>query len=265
MIKKNEKMKVTLKDFKNNPFGKGVTAFNNSSVKESLENRYNGLITNGKKVEVAGVYLHKGDYYIHLLIPSESERPNNYDVVVRLRKDGILNTSQFLSTSTVQFFSNCPSFTYSFAWVYKQHGLLIPDLIEKFDNIDFKKEPEVRNPYGVVNYDKSIFFACHFLLSNMRYLNKAHLEALSRKTNITNLYDKVRICSKIEFEIKKETEILRHKKNEEKKREASAKKRETPNIAVNRGNTVGVIKPRTASKNKITGRKGSKKRIQARK
>ena len=78
-------MKVTLKDFKNNPFGKGVTAFNNSSVKESLENRYNSLIKNGKKVEVAGVYLHKGDYYIHLFIPSESERPNNYDVVVSVK------------------------------------------------------------------------------------------------------------------------------------------------------------------------------------
>lgn len=263
MIKKNEKMKVTLKDFKNNPFGKGVTAFNNSSVKDSLEKRYNELVKNNKKVSVAGVYLHKGDYYIHLLIPSESERPNTYDVVIRLRKDGILNTSQFLSTSTVQFFSNCPSFTYSFAWVYRNHGLLIPDLIEKIDNIDFKKEPEVRNPYGVVNYDKSIFFASHFLLSNMRYMNKAHLEALSRKTNITDLYDKIRLCSKIEFEIKKETEILRHKKNDEKKREASSNTRETRRTMSN--NSVGLIKPRSSSKNKISAHKGSKKKIKAHK
>ena len=264
MIKNNEKMKVTLKEFKNNPFGKGVTAFNNSSVKDSLEKRYNELYKSGKKINLSGVYIHKGDYYIHLLIPSESERPNHYDVVIRLRKDGILNTSQFLSTSTVQFFSNCPSFTYSFAWVYKRHGLLIPELIEKFDNIDFKKEPEIRNPYGVVNYDKSIFFACHFLLSNMRYLNKAHLEALSRNKNIVDLYEKVRLCSKIEFEIKKETEILRHKKSDQKKREASNKNRETSKRAV-QTNTVRVIKPRESSKEKITGRKGSKKKIYPRK
>lgn len=263
-MNKNSKMKVTLKDFKNNPFGKGVTAFNNSSVKEALENRYNSLYKSGKKIKVAGVYLHKGDYYIHLLIPSESERTNDYDVVVRLRKDGILDTSQFLSTSTVQFFSNCPSFTYSFAWVYSKHGLLIPELINKFDNIDFKKEPEVRNPYGVVNYDKSIFFACHYLLTNMRYLNKAHLEALSRNTKIVDLYEKIRICSKIEFEIKKETEIIRHKKEIEKKREASSKKAET-HSQQRHSSGVGSIQPRRGSKSKITSRKGSKRKIQPRK
>lgn len=264
MIKKNEKMKVTLRDFKNNPFGKGVTAFNNSTVKESLERRYANLSKDGKSVKVSGVYIHKGDYFIHLFIPSESDRSNNYDVVVKLRKDGVINTSQLLLTSTVQFFSNCPSFTYSFAWVYKRHGLLIPELIEKFDNIDFKKEPEVRNPYGVVNYDKSIFFACHFLLNNTRYMNRSFLEALARKTNINDLYDKIRICSKIEFEIKKETEILRQRNNDEKKREASSKKRETP-ITSKNSNSVGKIKPRSSSKSKITSHKGSKNKIQARK
>lgn len=256
------KMKVTLKDFKNNPFGKGVTAFNNSSVKQSLEKRYDDLYKAGKKIKVPGAYLYKGDYYIHLLIPSESERPNDYDVVVRLRKDGILNTSHFLTTSTVQFFSNCPSFTYSFAWVYKKYGLLIPELIKKIDNIDFKKEPEVRNPYGVVNYDKSIFFACHFLLNNIRYLNKAHLDALSRNTKITDLYDKIRLCSKIEFEIKKETEIMRHKKEMEKKRESTISKRETNRHTKSSG--VGLIRAHKSTKTKITAKKGSKRKIQPR-
>lgn len=258
-----KKQKVNFKDFIATPYGKGVTAINNRSLRQELESRYRGLDNYGKSLKVDKVYKHNDSYYIHILVPSESERQNFYDVVVKFIPNAVTKSTKprFIFNYDMELFSNCPSFTYTFAHVYKKFGILCDELIDKYDDEVFKNKPEIKNPYFIINYDKSIYFALYFLDRNMSYLTVANLEYLSRTNSLKTLIKNVRSTKEIKkdyddavFELKKQKEEKENVKNNIKKeinkKISNSNKRESSHVIKPRKATTATKakKPRTARK-----------------
>lgn len=104
-------------------------------------------------------------YYYHLHIPSESKDGKyNYDVVIRFFTDKEeLKRTNSLRGYFIQFFSNCPSFMYQYAYIYKQEGFLIEALYNKLDADYIDTPPTKSNAKMVKSYDKSIYYACRYL------------------------------------------------------------------------------------------------------
>jgi hypothetical protein len=241
----------TLKEFLDNPMGKGSTAIpNRQLIKDDLNKRYKEL-TKKKKISHK-VYKRGDDYYFHMKIPSESERDNTYDVVLlfTIEDDKDLKYDNFLNRYYVKFFSNCPSFTYTFAQVFNQYGFLIKELGGKYNNIVLNNEPIIRNPGQIVSFEKSIYFAALYVNDSFILKNKLHLNQNSESYDKTKFVNSIRNTDTIELEIKKANNELKKRKLEneeaEKKKRKAIERKVLPikeKIIGQRG--VNVIKPKS--------------------
>lgn len=205
---------MKLKEFLDNPAGKGDSSLNRAVLKETLDAKYNRLIREKEDKIKVTVYrvLMSNNYYIHLVIPTETKRDNTYDVVLFFeQEEKTALTTSLLSTHNVKFFANSPSFAYTFGKVYYDEGLLIDSLKHKFPDEILNQAPEVRNRYGIVNYDKYIYFGCKYIYES-KMLNTATMGLRSTVYNPKTLDIKVRSLDKILIEYRKAENKL--KKNE---------------------------------------------------
>lgn len=210
--------KPTLDEYLDNPMGKGSTAiFNRNLIKSDLDNRYNKLIEKYESFR----YYHYNDcknIYIHIKVPSESKRENTYDVVLKFcLTDPSLKHDISILNYPLEFFSNCPSFTYTYAYVYGKNKLLISFLKDKYTNTVNKKQPVVKNPGEIINYDKSIYFACKFVKENKLLTNKLSFSPFTRRLVIEIFKKSIRSSDDIEKEINEENKKLKKAKNKEEK------------------------------------------------
>ena len=205
----------TLKEFLDNPMGKGSTAIMNKQlIKDSLIKRYETLKKNkGKKFDIT-IYKDDDEYYFHIIIPSESERSNTYDVVLyfTFEDDKEFKYDNFLNRYYIKFFSNCPSFTYTFAQTFQQYGFLIDSLSNKFKDVVLDNEPVIRNPGQIISFEKSLYYACLYIQESYILKNKMYLNQMSQPFNANILNDKVRTTDTIELEVKKTNNALKEKK-----------------------------------------------------
>ena len=254
----------TLREYMDNPMGKGSTAiYNRKLIQSDLDNRFNKLMKKHKDFEFT-IYKQKDEYFFHFLIPSESERNNKYDVVIHFTMgDDSFKYDNFLHRYFIHVFSNCPSFTYTFAHTYIENEMMIPFLKGKYDNLVVKDKPVVRNPAGIINYEKSVYFACKYLQEHSQLLNKMIINAKAEKFDANVLRANIRTSDKIMLEIKKEERRLKEEKDAEfserkKKRDEGKKQPKSPiqPISSNRNNMNRVVKKTTASK-KISAKKST--------
>lgn len=225
-----------------NPMGKGSNAISNRKlIREDLDRRFDSLIKK-KKDFTFTVYRDKHEYYIHFLIPSESERDNTYDVVIHFteREENFKNDN-FLNRYTLNFFSNSPSFTYTYAYVFNEYDILIKFLAKKYDKIVLSNNPITRNPGEVVNYEKSIYFALKYISIHKDLMNKMYLNRVSKTLHIDKLRKIIRTDEEISLEIKKENNRL----SREKKKESNEKPKDKK--------LSGTITPISKSINRIIG------------
>ena len=251
----------TLKEFLDNPMGKGSTAIvGREAIKDSLKKRYNKLRKDkGKKFDIT-IYQDDDDYYFHIIIPSESERRNTYDIVLHFTvdEDKELKYDNFLRRYYIKFFSNCPSFTYTFAQTFHQYGFLIEVLANKFDKEVLSNEPIIRNPGQIVSFEKSLYYACLYIQDSFILKNKMYLNQMAKQFSAKVLGDAVRTTDAIDMEIKKENVKVKEKKKEEKKDPLKALKTKS-NIDTTK-KTVGVGKiSAIAPKKKIGARRSGRK------
>jgi hypothetical protein len=207
----------TLKEFLDNPMGKGSTAImNRQLIKDSLIKRYNTLKRNKEKKFDITVYKDGDEYYFHLIIPSESERTNTYDVVLHFNMDEEtdLKYDNFLNRYYIKFFSNCPSFTYTFAQTFHQYGFSIDSLSNKFKDVVLDNEPIIRNPGQIVSFEKSLYFACLHIQESYILKNKMYINQLAKPFDAKVLNDNVRTTDTIEMEIKKTANVVKEKKKD---------------------------------------------------
>lgn len=250
----------TLKEFIDNPMGKGSNAIpNRQLIKDDLNRRYEQLVRK-KKINV-DIYKDSDEYYFHFKIPSESERNNSYDVVLHFTMDkDDFRSDKNLDRYYVKFFSNSPSFTYTYGFVFNLYGLLVEDLMSKYDDRVLNEDPSTRNPGEIISYEKSIYFACYHLMQNRHYMNKIILQTLAKPYTKRIILANVRTDEQIQMEIKKENNRIKEEKEKEKRKEqkhASKKERRTQP----KGDSIRIIDAKKSSVNKISPKKkiGKKK------
>lgn len=207
---------MKLKEFLENPAGKGDSALNRTALINTLNQKYERLLREKGNLFKVTLYhqLNSDNYFIHLVIPTETERDNTYDVVLYfMNVDGVKKES-LLHTHDMQFFCNAPSFAYTFAKVYRDNGLFIESLINKFPDEIFKGSPDVRNRYGIVNYDKYLYFGCKYVHES-RILTRATIDFRSL-TYAAPIFDsRIRTLDKIMIEYKKAKNKLKKKKEDD--------------------------------------------------
>lgn len=168
----------TLQEFIDRPFG-----MPNKQKQLKYSSRYEEYAKNNKIRIESSIEIDK-NYFIHLHVPSESQKGlAYYDVVVQFftpseKIQRELNVKNYY----VQFFSNSPGFVYKYASLYKIEGYLIESLCSKFPNGTLDTLPEKANKDFELYYDSSIYYACRYLLDNsFSVLGKLSLKIFKTK------------------------------------------------------------------------------------
>ena len=153
-------MAFYIKEFFNNPAGKGSAILNINATKSKFEEKYNII---HKKITHKSFFV-KNDVYILVNIPSSVEGIM-YDVLLKFEKNKKSLGTTILDME-MKIFSNSPSFLYTYANAYSAQKLLIKECKKKLSNKMLSDIAKTRNPYGMLSYDFSVYSALHYVLSN---------------------------------------------------------------------------------------------------
>lgn len=217
-------------EYMDNPMGKGSTAIaNRGLIRENLNQRYDKLMAKHKDFECRR-YFDGTKFYFHILVPTESERNNTYDVVIELSDPlGDFTKDITLNRYVMRVFSNCPSFVFTYAYAYNKYGMLIDTLMDKYTDITLENAPSIKNPGEIINYEKSVYFACKYLTSHKALMNKVSLMTTS-SVGMQRNFEKIRTTDRILLEIRKENRrIADEKKATKVATKQKITKREDPN------------------------------------
>lgn len=144
---------MKLKEWLDNPKTKSIPGYN--LVKEQLKSRFLTMLKKGKKFDISVYQSSKNGLLVHVKVPTEGDVPDLfYDVVLHIA--GGMST---LMESEVKVFSNCPSFTFRYAYVAFHSKELIPEFVNYYDDIVIKDKPDTTNPMEIMGYEKSIYYA----------------------------------------------------------------------------------------------------------
>ena len=212
---------MTLEEYIKNPMGSSVMTnrqvyYNMYSEKwNMIRLRENGLI-------IYTLYQNKEEYFIHLKIPSEVVPKFYYDTILRFylpKSKSAEAKSKMLSNYDVQFYSNDPSFAYTFAHAFNKNNLFIKDLESKMIEKCLKEKASEKNPKDEVGYVKSLYFA-YLEIKERGLLVKSRWEGIARPYNkniwiatVGHAYDI------IELRKKKGEEIAAQERKEKRKSE----------------------------------------------
>lgn len=179
-------MKMTFNDYIQNPMGIHNAVF---SQREMFRTLYGDKLNKLMVREVGKVkyFLYKDTdrrYLIHLKIPSEVVKNFYYDTVIEYyTDDSTVEKLPHLNDYNVRFYSNDPSFVFTYAYSFNKNKLFIEDLIPKMSKQAITDKAVERNPKNLIGYVKSIYFA--YLIIKMN--------GLSRKMNFTMYGNKYKV------------------------------------------------------------------------
>lgn len=154
---------MTYEDYIKNPMGKKNAVF---AQRDMYYNHYSKkfdtvLVRENGKVTFYPFTDEKHDkYYLHIKIPSEVIANFYYDIVVEFYSTNALKKGiQTLSGYDVRFYSNDPSFVFTFAHAFVKNDMFIKELKDKMTKKAMTDVAKVRNPKDDIGYVKSLFFA----------------------------------------------------------------------------------------------------------
>ena len=149
------------------PFNSGFSAVSIKYLLEDLQHRYVANISDFVKIKVIK---EKDTYYVLLKLPSESNSkyPESnhifYDVILELipPNKNALNEDK-LRDYDVKVFSNCPSFVYTFTYVYYKKGALINMPKGFYTRKAISSAPKSRNPLLLFGIEKTLWFSICYM------------------------------------------------------------------------------------------------------
>lgn len=248
---------MILKEFLENPVGKGDASVNASLITESLNLKYEASYSDDKKkIEVKVFHQPLKDiYWIWLIIPSETGRGNTYDVVYKfINPDPKNRLGVSISKFNIEVFANSPSFAYTYAYVYNKNGLLIPELNSKLGRAFMGKSPDTRNRNQIILFDKYVYFGAKYILDS-KLLNRAIADVKAKKYDERYLVMNIRSLSKIMDEYDIAEQKVRKKKLVEKKKGGNKGKDDR-----NSSSSMGVkLVPKKSSISSVTKNAAKKK------
>lgn len=153
-------MEMTFDQYIQNPMGIANAVFSNRDMYRRLyAQKLNKILVRELGHIDYTLYKSKSKYYVYMKIPSEVIENFYYDVVIEFYepKDKKLIDST-LKNYNVRFYSNDPSFVYTFAHAFMKNKIFINELKSVMSPEAIKKAAVEKNPYNQVGYVKSIYF-----------------------------------------------------------------------------------------------------------
>lgn len=168
-------MQMTLDNYILNPMLKQNAILNAATreiMRKQYENKFNLLLLreNGKIKYNLYYYEKDNSYWALMKIPSETVPNFYYDLVFKFTADASIGGTNDLFKFNVQFFSNDPAYTYTYAYVFRKNDVWIKELASKLSREALTKSPKEKNPDEQIGYEKVIYFG--YLLMKQRGLNK---------------------------------------------------------------------------------------------
>lgn len=252
-------MKMTFEQFISNPLGRNsavLTVNARQTIMDSYAKKWDVILLreNGN----INYHLYKDDrhnaYYGHFKIPSETVKNFYYDVVVKFTADARVGEGgRDLFKYSVQFYSNDPSFVYTYAYVFNKNDMFIKELTNRMDMDALRKPPKERNPHQNTGYVKTIVFAYLFMKS--KKLNEKPRFETSAATytrehlsgNIENADEKI----KNRKEKNPELDEVKGRERNEIPEPAKEREKKSRGLAI-LGNT-HTVKPKTSTISKSNG------------
>ena len=168
-------MQMTLEKYILNPMLKQNAILNAATrevMRHQYENKFNLILLreNGKIKYNLYYYERDNSYWALMKIPSEIVPNFYYDVVFKFTADSSIGGTNDLFKYNVNFFSNDPSFNFTYAYVFKKNDVYIKELTSKMSKEALKNPPKEKNPDEQIGYEKAIYFG--YLLMKQRGINK---------------------------------------------------------------------------------------------
>lgn len=154
-------MEMTYDQYIQNPMGIANAVISNRNMyRELYMNKLDKILVRELGHIDYTLYKDKKKYYVYIKIPSEVVEKFYYDVVVEFTepKDKSLMDST-LKNYTVKFYSNDPSFVFTFAHAFIKNDMFIKELKDVMSKEAIKKVAQEKNPSNQVGYVKSLYFA----------------------------------------------------------------------------------------------------------
>lgn len=246
---------MTFEEYINNPMGKHNSVFSHRQMYQTMYMQKLDaiLLREVGKVKYT-LYIDKDTYILHMKVPSEVVEKFYYDVVVEFSSTNpATKIGNSLRKYDVRFYSNDPSFCYTFAHAFNKNKLFIDMLKDKMPRDFLNKVAKEKNPKDQVGYVKSIFF-CFLLAERYNLFDKAIYRVYQTK------FDKKQFLDSIEFaetKIQKRQELAT-KPKKEKPANIQSPKIQTPqhsNIVGNKDRESHVKHTTITSKTKKTTKK----------
>jgi hypothetical protein len=150
---------MTISEYLQNPYGKGSAFSSNTKQKDDLDNQFKDI---SEKI-VSKIYRYRDFVIYHVVIPSTKKDNVNYDVVVEVETKNLKEGSANLEGINFRVFSNCPSFIFTYAHVFRGHGMICEWLLSKYNKEVRTKAPVNRNQYGILGLERSVYLALKHL------------------------------------------------------------------------------------------------------
>lgn len=170
---------MTFEQYIANPMGKGsavMSAAHREILRAQYKKKFDNILLREKgNMDYRLFYDNKmNTYWIYVKVPSELVKDFYYDTVIKFYADEtIKGGGKDLFKYYAQFFSNDPSFVYTYANVFANNNLFIGELRSKMSIQALRDKPVEKNPTNSVGYVKSLYFV--YLLMQNRNLNKVSI------------------------------------------------------------------------------------------
>ena len=228
---------MTFKEYITNPSGIGTAVMSYRKMYEDLyHNKWKLIMTRENGAIDYTIYKSNDYYFFHIKVPSETINKFYYDVVIKIKNGN--NTS--LEDEPAQFFSNDPSFNYTFAHAFAKHDLHIKELESKMSKLSLNKVAIEKNPQDMIGYVKTLYFA-YIVMKEKGLFNKFKISNEAKKFDIKILLSNIENTEiKIQDRIERQEKINKEKKKEKKLAKPSEKSLINPEVKSN--SRIGTVK-----------------------
>lgn len=190
---------MNIHEYLNYPMGKGASYMMIGEAKQILIDKF--LLDESE----INYNLYNTGYTLvfHFELPSHSAKGVKYDVVIEFPyKKEDLDRGNNLYEFPFKVYSNSPSFIYTYAYVFYQKNLICNWLVNRYDRKTLSTPPKQRNEFGIIFYEKSIFFSLYYIRKN---INQS-LDLLTKSAKRAS-YAQIRVNVSSQTEIKRNTNI----------------------------------------------------------
>lgn len=234
-------MKMSFDQYIANPMGIKNAVFSNREIYRNLytEKLDKILVREVGKIKYK-LYKNGDEFLVYLKIPSEPIENFYYDVVIQFYTDDIaIKSSRSLKDYYVKFYSNDPSFVYTFAHAMLTNDMFIRDLVPRMSKQAVKKVASEKNPKNEIGYVKSIYFA-YLVMRNYSLFEKVNYETYGEKYDKKRLLEEI-VHADIKIEARQLAQQELNKKNKKERQAISKEKRaDTDNVSYTKNNIKGV-------------------------